>query len=166
LIFSAPEKFGFELKEEEYYSPIAFEQVRIDCSQKIPIRIVAQAAKTHFKVIKDLNQEIKGHYLRSGSHDILIPKGTAEGFHKRFRDLLDNFLAGVQGRTYVVEKGDSLSSIAEKFDIPVSALLICNDVNPRRPIYPGNKIVICVEKTKTETPYIEGGSVVQHLEWP
>jgi len=167
LIFSAPEKFGFEFSEEEYYSPIRSDQVRIDCSQKVPIRIVAQAAKTHFKVIKDLNQEIRGHYLRPGSHDILIPEGAAEGFHERFRGLLDDFLAGIQGRIYVVEKGDSLSSIAEKFDIPISALLICNDLNPRRPIYPGNKIIICMEeKTKPGIPDIGEESVVQQLEWP
>ena len=67
---------------------------------------------------------------------------------------------------YVVEKGDSLSSIAEKFDIPISALLICNDLNPRRPIYPGNKIIICMEETKPGAPDIGAESVVEHLEWP
>ncbi len=166
LVLSAPEEFGFELAEEEYYPPMAFEEVRIDSSQDVPIRIVAQAARTRFKVIKDLNQEIRGHYLLSGSHDILIPKGAAEGFHERFRGLLNDFLEGLRGRIYVIKKGDSLSSIAEKFDIPLSALIICNRLNAKQPIYPGNELIICKEETKPSSADITAESILEALEWP
>ena len=46
----------------------------------ITIRIVAKAAKTTFKAIKELNPEIRGHYLAEGSYTILIPRGDSEDF--------------------------------------------------------------------------------------
>ncbi|NIM98832.1 MAG: transglycosylase SLT domain-containing protein, partial [candidate division Zixibacteria bacterium] len=55
LILSDPEIYGFKLSEEDYYPPLEFDRVQVNCSQETPIRIVAEAAKTHFKVIKDLN---------------------------------------------------------------------------------------------------------------
>jgi hypothetical protein len=148
LIISDPERFGFELMEEEYYPPIAFDEVQIDSSENVPVRIVAKAAGTHFKEIKELNPEIRGHYIPSGNHDILIPKGAAEGFQERFGGLLKHYLAELRGQIYVIKKGDNLSQIAENFNIPLSALISCNDLDPRRSIYPGNELIICVGKKK------------------
>ncbi|MBW1896318.1 MAG: transglycosylase SLT domain-containing protein, partial [Deltaproteobacteria bacterium] len=122
LILSDPGRFGFNFHEEDYYRPITFDEVQINCSRNIPIRIIAQAAGTHFKVIKDLNPELRGHYVPSGTHTILIPRGASEGFHNRFEDMVKAFVADWRSRVYVVRRGDTLSSIAEQFDMPLSAL--------------------------------------------
>ncbi|MBW1858545.1 MAG: transglycosylase SLT domain-containing protein [Deltaproteobacteria bacterium] len=155
LILSDPAMFGFELTEEDYYPQLAFDEVQVDCSENTPIRIIAQAAKTHFKVIKDLNPEIRGHYLASGSHDLLIPKGASEGFHARLRRLEKVYLAEKRGQIYVIKRGDNLSLIAEDLNIPLSTLIICNDLDPRRPIHPGNELFICNEGTKPKTTNAE-----------
>lgn len=151
LILSDPASFGFQLAEEDYYLPLTFDKVQVDCSENTPIRIVAQAANTHFKVIKDLNPEIRGHYLAAGSHNLLIPKGASEGFHARLKDLKKGYLADKREQVYVIKKGDSLSIIAENLNIPLSTLLICNDLDPRRPIHPGDELFICNEGTKSRT---------------
>jgi membrane-bound lytic murein transglycosylase D len=142
LIMTRPERFGFRLAGEDYYPPLEFEKVRIDCFEDVPIRIVARAASTHFKVIKDLNPEIRGHYLPSGSHSISVPKGSSAGFEPRYRSLLKKFLAAKKERIYVIKKGDNLTSIAEKFGVPLSALLIWNRIDPKKPIQPGDYLVI------------------------
>lgn len=142
LILTNPEKFGFILNEEDYYPPLEFEKVKIDCFQDVPVRIVAQAARTHFKVIKDLNPQIRGHYLPSGSHDILVPKGASAGFQPRYRGLLNRFLAAKEKRIYVVKKGDNLTLIAEKFDVPLTALIIWNRIDRKQPIQPGDRLFI------------------------
>jgi hypothetical protein len=103
---------------------------------------VAEAAKTHFKVIKDLNPEIRGHYLASGTHEILVPKGASTGFQKRYRRLVKRFSSGQNERIYVVRRGDNLSSIAEKFNIPLAALIIWNRIDHKRPIHPGDRIIV------------------------
>jgi len=155
LIFTDPEMFGFRLTEGDYYPPMAFDEVQVDCSENTPIRIVAQAAKTHFKVIKDMNPEIKGYYLASGSHSLLIPEGTSQGFHARFQKLKKAYLAEKRGQIYVIKRGDNLSSIAENLNIPLSTLIICNDLDPRRPIHPGDELFICNEGTKPTTTNAE-----------
>lgn len=148
LIFSDPEKYGFKLSDQDYYPPLTYDQIRIDCFQEVPIRIIAQAAKTHFKVIKDLNPEIRGHYLDSGSHTILIPQGSSADFKARYDHLLKNFLADKKERIYVIKKGDTLTSIADKFDIPLPALIMWNRLDPRKPIRPGDRLIIYPKERK------------------
>ena len=148
VIFSDPAKYGFKLTEKDYYPPLTFDRITIDCLKEIPIRVIAQAAKTHFKVIKDLNPEIRGHYLGEGEHGILIPRGTSVGFQARYRRLVKKFLAAQKERIYVVKNGDNLSSIADRFDIPLAAIIIWNRLDPKRPIHPGERLIIYPKNTK------------------
>jgi len=142
LILTMPEKFGFRYEKEDLYLPLEFDRIKIECFQETPLQIVAQAAGTHFKVIKDLNPEIRGHYLAAGSHSILIPKGAGGEFHTNFKPLLDQWLAQKQERVYVVKEGDNLSTIAERFNVPLPALIIWNRLEKRKNIYPGDRLVI------------------------
>jgi membrane-bound lytic murein transglycosylase D len=90
LIFSDPEKYGFPLADEDYYLPIEFDRIQINCPRDTPLRIIAQAANTHFKEIKDLNPEIRGYSLPAGQHNILVPKGASQDFDARYQLLLKN----------------------------------------------------------------------------
>lgn len=142
LILSDPEKYGFRLSEEDYYPPLEFDRVQFDCTQETPIWLIAQAARTHFKVIKDLNPEIRGHHLAKGSHLLLIPNGTSKGFHDRYQQLARQWSASREERIYVVKRGDSLSSIADRFDVPLAALIIWNRLDLNAPIHPGDRLVV------------------------
>jgi len=148
LIFSDPFKYGFKLDKADYYHQLSFDRIKVKSADQIPIRIIAQAAETKFKVIKDLNPEIRGHYLVSGNHDILIPKGASEGFHKRFQALFGNYLTEKKKRVYIVKKGDNLSLIASRFNVSLATLLIWNRLDYRRPIHPGDRLIIYPVKKK------------------
>ena len=153
LILSNPEQYGFNLFEDDYYPPLEFDRIKLDCFQDTPIRIVAQAANTYFKVIKDLNPEIRGHYLQSGSYEIMIPKGSSKDFYARYEPLLKKWLAERKDRIYVVKKGDSLTGIAERFNVPLPALLIWNRLNLKSTIHPGDELII--HKAEVETVDID-----------
>ncbi len=146
LIFSDPDKYGFKLSKEDYYPPLEFDEIQVDCSQETPIRIVAQAANTHFKAIKDLNPEIRGHYVAPGSHTILIPKGASASFQARYQDQANKLSENQTKRTYVVKQGDSLSTIAERFHVPIVDLILWNRLDPRSPIHPGDRLIIYQKK--------------------
>ncbi len=148
LIFRDPAKYGFKLGEKDYYPRLSFERIKITCFQETPIRIIAQAARTQFKVIKDLNPEIRGHYVAAGSHAILIPKGSSEGFQDRYQRYVKKFLAAQKEQVYIVREGDNLSAIAERFDIPLPALLIWNRLDLTRPIHPGDRLIIYPKNLK------------------
>ena len=142
MIVSNPARYGFNLSKKDAYPVLSFDRVRVKCSQDIPIKTVARAAKTRFKVIKDLNPEIRGHYLQKGNHEILIPKGASSGFQTRFFRLVKAFSLSRESRVYVVQKGDSLTAIAERHNIPVTALMIWNRIKARDPIHPGQRLIV------------------------
>ncbi|MEA1948309.1 MAG: transglycosylase SLT domain-containing protein [Thermodesulfobacteriota bacterium] len=148
LIFSDPAKFGFNLTDVDYYPALEFDQIDIDCFQEIPLSLIATASQTDFKVIKDLNCEIRGHYLTEGSHTILIPKGANKGFKARYKRLVKNYQGNKTDRIYVIKEGDNLSSIAEKFHVPLAVLLIWNRIDLNKAIHPGDRLIIYPKQKK------------------
>jgi hypothetical protein len=142
LIFSDPKKYGFKFRNKDYYHALTFDKVKVECLEDIPIKLIADAAKTDFKVIKDLNPELRGYSLAADRHEILIPKGAGKGFHPLFENLMEIFLARQREKVYIVQKGDHLYAIAEKFNIPLPALIIQNRLDPNQPIHPGDTLII------------------------
>jgi hypothetical protein len=146
LVFEDPTKYGFYLSEEDYYPPVDFDQVNIECSDETPIRLIAKAAMTTFKLIKELNPEIRGHYLAEGNYTILIPKGDPEGFQARYVNLVEQWSSNQQERVYFVKEGDSLTAIAERFGVPLASVIIWNRLNPKAAIHPGDRLIIYPQK--------------------
>lgn len=142
LVFLDPERYGFHMTDEDFYPPLSTQRVEVACGQETPIRLVAQAAKTDFKVIKDLNPEIRGYVLAPGDHRLFIPKETAKGFSARFEKLQQRHRKAEDRQVHIVQKGENLSVIAEKYDIPLPMLLILNRLHPNQPIHPGDKLLI------------------------
>ncbi len=146
LIMQDPARYGFRLTDKDYYPPIAFDRITLECTGEIPIKIVAKAAKSSFKEIMDLNPEIRGYFLPKGNHTILIPKGASEGFAKRYEQLLNDFLSDQGKQLYVVKKGETLYSIARMFDIPVLSISIWNKLDKKLSVRPGDRLIIYPKK--------------------
>jgi len=142
IILSAPERYGFGLAAENAYPPLSFARVRVECREETPIRLAAQAAGTSFKRIKDLNPEIRGHYLAPGSHWLRIPEPVPDGFQDRIKELFEAHAAERKQHIYIVRNGDNLSVLAERFGVPLLSLLIWNRIDPSRPIHPGDRLVV------------------------
>ena len=142
LIMTSPEVYGFPMGLQDYYQPIPTKIYTIDIYTEIPIRLVAQAAGTDFKVVKDLNPKLRGHYLQAGRHRLNLPEETSNGFSSQLQKLASEYNEIIQQRIYVVESGDSLTGIAAKFNIPLSSLLIWNRLDLKKPIHPGERLVI------------------------
>jgi membrane-bound lytic murein transglycosylase D len=142
LIVLDPVNFGFNLTDDDYYPALEFDRITMDCFQETPLSLIAKASGTDFKAIKDLNPEIRGHYLAEGTHTLLIPKGAKKEFEPRYKKLIKAYQADKTDRIYVIKEGDNLSSIAEKFDVPLAALIIWNRIDLNEPIHPGDRLII------------------------
>ena len=142
LIFSNPNRYGFHLQADDYYQPVSFDRVKLNLLNRTPLYLVAQAAGTHFKKIRDLNPEIRGHDLQKGSHIIAVPDGSGKSFHSRFTGLAEKWRQEYKMHIYIVKKGDNLSNIAGRFDVTLPALMAWNDLGPNSYIHPGEKLVI------------------------
>jgi membrane-bound lytic murein transglycosylase D len=151
IIMSNPEKYGFFLSKEDLYQQMQFDRVEITASQPVPIYIIAQAAKTYFKIIKDLNPHIKNYYIPAGKWQIMVPAGAASGFRERYEKFLQQWLTEKKERIYIVKQGDNLSNIAARFDVPVKAIMIWNGINNGKKVSPGDKLVIFSKSFKLES---------------
>lgn len=142
IIMSNPRKYGFSLAKEDLYQPLQFDQLEITSNESVPISLVARAANTYFKVIKDLNPQLKKYYLPAGKHQILIPKGSAAGFDKRYENLLLQWQNEKKENVYIIKKGDKLSTIAARFGVPMKAIVIWNGITFNKKMVPGDKLFI------------------------
>jgi membrane-bound lytic murein transglycosylase D len=150
MIMSNPEKYGYFLSKADLYQPRQFDRVEISALQPVPIYLIAQAAKTDFKTIKELNPHIKNYYMPAGKYQLSIPKGSAMGFAERYENLLKQWLAEKKDRVYIVKKGDNLSNISSRFDVPVKAIMIWNGITNGKKVSPGDKLVIFSRTFKLE----------------
>ena len=137
-----PEKYGYDIDREDLYYAEQFDHVEITVREAAPLYIIAQAAKTYFKVIKDLNPHFKSYYLPAGKYKLILPKGAAVGFSERFENNMSQWLAEKKERIYIVKKGDNLSTVAVRFNVPVKAIMIWNGVTNGKKIAPGDKLFI------------------------
>ena len=142
LILTHPQRYGFHLQEQDYYPPIKFTTIELTCYEETSLRVVAQAAQTDFKRIKDLNPELRGYYLAAGTYTLAVPESTPPGFQQRFLKIHKEWTQRRQERIYIVRSGDNLSTIAEQFHVPLAAILIWNHIDLKARLHPGDRLII------------------------
>lgn len=142
LIMANPDQYGFKMLADDFYPPLLTDQVELTCWDETSLIVVAKAADTDFKIIKDLNPAIRGYFLAAGTYQLDLPAGAAEGFQARFDQFFKAWQARQIEHVYIVEEGDNLSRIAERFQVPLPALLIWNRLDAQQPIHPGDRLVI------------------------
>jgi len=149
IILSNPARFGYTPLSHDLYHPVTADTVEIKTERSVPLHIIAQAAKTYFKVIKDLNPQLTRYHLPAGTYLIQIPRGAADGFSQRFETLEKQWAAQKDKYIYTVQKGDTLTGIAARFNVPVRALLIWNEITAAKKITPGEKLCIFTKASQT-----------------
>ncbi len=99
IILSDPAKYGFYISDEDIYSPHDAMRVTVKIAQPLPIRLVALAAETDFKRIKDLNPEIRGYDLAAGKREIRIPPMDMNRFESRFQKMIESWQDTLKSKT-------------------------------------------------------------------
>ena len=140
IILSQPESYGFLLDEEEYYLPGAAKEVEVSLTGSFHLQAIAQAAQTTYRMLRELNPELRGYYLPAGRHRLFIPRDGAEGFDERLAALLASADQGMKS-TYIVRKGDTLSAIAAKLAIPMDKLMQWNGISSSDLVCVGKRLV-------------------------
>lgn len=142
LIFENPEKYGFNFDPSDIYPPFIFDQANFKTDFELPLVLIAQAAGTTFKLIKEMNPEIRGYHISKGNHSILIPKGTAKAFKQKFHANYKSWQKSKKIRIHVVKSGESLAIIAQNYNIPLKRLLRLNNLSVKKMIHPGDRLLI------------------------
>jgi hypothetical protein len=144
-ILSNPGRYGFHLRPDDIFPARSSERIALDIAQETPLLAVAKAAKTSVKIIKDLNPEIRGYRLAPGQHRILVPAGSAGGLAERLAQLAPPATDKGDAIVYVVREADTLTAIAERFNVSVADIVGWNRLDAKKPIQPGQRLVIQVK---------------------
>ena len=166
IILTNPARYGIYIDPQEYYQAPAVDNVTVRVTaSRLHLRSVAEAAGTHFAMMKQLNPQLRQRYLPRGIHQVFIPKGTGASFAKNFQEPYDpeplvmsassqpfSYKALPSSRQevadvrksirYEVKRGDTLAKIAAKYDASVGELMKWNKLAGSAHITPGRQLVI------------------------
>ncbi|MCX7816917.1 MAG: lytic transglycosylase domain-containing protein [Syntrophales bacterium] len=93
IILTHPEAYGYRVPVHKKYPVQTFDEVEINLSHKTPVVLIARAAGTTYKMVKEMNPEILKDELPPGTFKLRIPKGKGLQFHDKLsQELTSNKL--------------------------------------------------------------------------
>jgi len=137
IIAKNPEKYGFTAVEYQQPVPCA----KVPVPPKTDLKAVALACGVDDQVVKEINPELRRGCTPPGDFYLLnIPKNTLQLFKDNF-DRVKTIVKTCYHR-YVVQKGDTLARIAQKFDVSKKALLSANMIKGKHSLKRGKVLRI------------------------
>lgn len=141
ILLENPARYGFRLEAEDLYPPERTAVVEFELTRAAPILLVARAAGTDVKAVKDLNPEIRGFELPPGLQRLRLPEGAETGFARRLAAAVAR-LPAPREILYTVKEGDTLTAIAERHGVAVAEIAAWNRLDPKKPIRPGMRLTL------------------------
>ena len=80
--------------------------------------------------------------IRDSSYTLNLPGDVPQDLQQKIKALNLAAAKNQPQRTYTVKKGDTLLGIADRFSVPLRALLVWNRLTFNSRIYPGDRLVI------------------------
>jgi membrane-bound lytic murein transglycosylase D len=72
----------------------------------------------------------------------LIPEGKEKGFKERFSKLVELWPKKYKTKFHVVKPGESLTGIAQQYNMPLASLLRLNNFPFKKVIHPGDRLLV------------------------
>lgn len=140
IIAKDPERYGFI--GLEYQQPIHCATVSVP--PEADLKAVALACGVDYQVLSGLNPELRRGCTPPGNYYLVnIPESNLQFFKDNFARVKPVVKIGYH--RYVVEKGDTLAIIAQKFDISQKALARANKIKRPRSIKKGKALRVPYE---------------------
>ncbi|MGD0022350.1 MAG: LysM peptidoglycan-binding domain-containing protein [Smithellaceae bacterium] len=148
-ILKNPQKYGFDLGDAE--KPIAVETVKVNKMMKledIASRIEMSDEKLHL-----INPDLRYKITPDREYDLKIPKESLAKFNSVVSEIPESekprfLLARTVFIRHRVKSGESVSSIASKYGVPVSRIISYNRLNSQKALIAGKRLTIPIIKEK------------------
>lgn len=125
VVMEDPARYGYRVPKGKIYKPINYDEIGIKVNVPVHLTEMAKGLGTHLKTLKDLNPQIIGYYLPSGSYTLKVPPGKG----REVKPLLKNLerkgsspRADRSKKYYIVNPGDTLTQISADTGVPLSRL--------------------------------------------
>lgn len=150
-LFRDPERYGFELPVWDDQPRIA----RVELPGPVDIVVLAARARLVLAEIIALNAGLNGHQTSpSGPHHLIVPIDRYEDVVEILPDL--EFGQRVDWREIRVQRGDTLSELALRYDTSVSALQESNNL-PGDRLRIGQRLRLPATGTRARDPALADG---------
>jgi membrane-bound lytic murein transglycosylase D len=148
IIGHHPERYGFT--GIEYQPALTFDAVEAPASSTI--EALAGCASLSEQDFQDLNPALRRWALppEPERYEVRVPSGSAEAFTACVEAIPPSERVSFQ--RHVVARGESLGSIARRYDVSVDAIVRMNKIRDRNRIYVGTELVIPVPGASGELP--------------
>ncbi|MCB2192921.1 MAG: transglycosylase SLT domain-containing protein [Deltaproteobacteria bacterium] len=140
MVLSDPEAYGYFLPPAERWKPMAGERVTLKLRRPVHLTVVARSAGTSYRQIKELNPELRRRYLPKGRVTIVVPPGQAKGLAARLQK--GGPSPNPENETYVVRRGDNLTTIARRHGVSLDEIKDANELEGECIILPGQRLNI------------------------
>jgi membrane-bound lytic murein transglycosylase D len=164
-VLNNPALYGYNMPKGQGYPEMKVDRTRVTLNASVPIQDAAAAAGTTFREMKRLNPALRSNEIPPGTHELKLPEGTAKTFEQNFpsaktgsnsqevvpapkeQPVAKNAQASKSQskapgvKHHVVQKGDTLSTIARKYDVSVAELKKANKLKSDT-LTQGKKLVI------------------------
>jgi membrane-bound lytic murein transglycosylase D len=138
IIAKHPAAFGFTDEEIERQAWAEYEEVSIPSATLLTV--VAKAAGVTERDIIDLNPELRRACTPPRAYKIKIPRESADAFAEAWPQLQPKIRLTFAG--HVVRRGDTLSSIAHRYGVPVQGILEMNGMKGPHRLRVGQELMI------------------------
>jgi len=139
LIASQPEKYGFT--NIQYEKPHEYTIHKID--EAIDLNILAKCAGISTDLLREMNSELTQNTTPpnyNGGYPLKVPTKTYDFFVENLKNLPDD--AKLLYVLHTVSSGETLSQIANKYNVSVSQLANYNNITTRKKLNPGLELKI------------------------
>ena len=141
IIARNPEEYGFETYSKKRKAPFEFDTVELEKSADLSV--LARSAGTSLKTMQYYNPELRQSATpQNGPYTLRIPKGTANKFTANFNALPEVQRFAPQYIVHKVRRGESLSTISEKYKVSIHDVAAVNKIRNRHKISIGQKLTI------------------------
>lgn len=138
LFMEDPRIHSIDIPEEELYVLPKVMEVEIQNTLPLTVEILASSANVGARTIRVLNPWIRQNVLPAGKYLIAVPAEEAEGY----ADRVAQRLAGRKKIVHTVEPGESISTIASSYKVPVEAIEKWNNLSGEPAVLHGQKLTI------------------------
>lgn len=151
LIMSNVRYYGLDVSPDEMYRPIKYDIVTISVpSKNLHLGKISDSIGISFKELREMNPQLESSYLPRGSCRVVLPAGTADRFMAAWEGGEKSKEPEVQkeapskpdNKIHVVKSGETLASIARKYNVSISDIRKWNNMKPDSVLQAGKKLII------------------------
>jgi membrane-bound lytic murein transglycosylase D len=147
IIDKAPQEYGFNV---EPVSEVSYDLVTLDSATDL--KVAADCAGITLDEIRDLNPELRTLATPpyAEGYKLKIPSGSAKTFMEKYAAVPAN--QRLRWTAHEVKRGETLSTIAKKYGVSVSAILAANSMKSPRRLHPGQSLTIPLSGAAPPSP--------------